>query len=443
MIHIMIKFSKNIYYFKYKMEKLIKDSKFIKELDQDNLDDFFSDEQVVKDLKYIDSLYKYNIELDLESSLHLMNALVKYEFKQLEDFTFLFYYKFGKSLFNKDSFMQVPFTFIENVKYEDIVKELFKRGLLECIRWISEFVKIDPYENYGELLNLACEHGRVNIFVYVFAFYGYIYNENFIINATKSGNLQLVQMLNQAKRFTKEDIKLVIYYSCKYGHLDLLKWIYNEESSLLDDIDLYNACIGGHLKLIKWIYNINKDSLNKLDINCYIKMCSSGFLELVKWLYEIDNNILISNKYTLFLITCEYGHFEFSLWLYSLGIYDLNDGFKKACKNNHPNIAKWIYSIDNNVYTNYNSILLFYSCCIFSSLYIVQWLYSLKEINVKTRNNCFIMACRSGRILIAEWLYSLGGINLNNMKDTIKLMNGRGYYKAVTWLKSLIRNEKI
>ncbi len=248
--------------------------------------------------------------------------------------------------------------------------------------------------------------------------------------------------------------------ACKYGNLDIVKWLYSIKScvinkscdftKLLNDVIKYDE-----IDVLLYLKDIKK--------NCFLNehfsnACKHGNFEIVKIIYSSTPNLDISHDFDEpFRLACEYGHINIASWLLdknpSINVSAFTEhAFRKACENGHIGIAKWlIQEIKPNInIREWDDYALKYSC-ISGHIEIVKWLFSqyiVKELfdSYKEKlllvNKLFKYACGNGHLELARWIYNggtgVGKINIsidNNEPFTKAFSNG--FIEMVDWLYTL------
>ena len=115
-----------------------------------------------------------------------------------------------------------------------------------------------------------------------------------------------------------------------------------------------NACEYGKLNLAKKIYfskNINIYEY-QFEPSVFKIACSMGRLKVAQWLYSLGG--FEDDLNYAFYVACSEGHLKTAKWLYSFGNIDIHvddDGpFIDSCRYDHPQVAKWLTSIEDNYY---------------------------------------------------------------------------------------------
>jgi hypothetical protein len=420
---------------------MIEDSLFLQSLDQDNLDEFFDTNIAKEDFRYISSLYLNPALLDLNSSMYLLNTLVKYQFKQLEDYTFLFYFKFGKYLFNGEQFMQMPTQFIKNIHRKNLFREVCKKGLFLAFKWILSLGIIDIHWNKNSYFRTACKYGQIQIAKNIYSLGNIDINlckNEVFINTAINGHIELFKWLLS---FDKFDINysnnLIFNLACKNNHLEFAKYINSISKNNYTNIDniflhvfkleyfemiiyIYSLCNINILsfqniklnkiknqKLFKWLYYLYLDDFSENDKEILTLMTLKYSLENFKWLCSINGKIKLYFE-LLFNFTFEYNSYKFDL-----------EKIKFLYYNNY--IEDFIINKEN-----YQEKICFF--CTLDCVKFTQSIYNLdssfySNIFNKIFESYFINFYLPDRIEVIMWICSNFEISNNDiMKALIKLL---------------------
>jgi len=226
---------------------------------------------------------------------------------------------------------------------------------------------------------------------------------------SKSGNIHIIECVIEhvMKNYSiKKNVALFAFqFACKYGHLDIAKWIvqkyelyYNDAIANYNDA-LYFACKNGHLDIIQWfVPKFFLTSVRKRKYHVYV-----------------------------FGLACKYGHFELVQWAFQhIRKEDVKCGdnyaFRNACCNGHMEIVKWLVEQvgDINYDANTNDLMNHYS------------------IENSGRNWAFNQACEQGILPIVEWLFQRTNLTLEDLRNdanfALKRACYRGHIHVVQWL---------
>lgn len=141
----------------------------------------------------------------------------------------------------------------------------------------------------------------------------YISLEMFQI-ACENGYLNIIEFIHRInKTYTNDNVSFRL--ACANGHLNVVRFIYNicGFSSQFKYIYLQDACIYGHVNIVKFLYNL--DTVDGKWISKYFlrDVCARGHFDVFKFLY-VNNDIKNTNEY-LFQLACELRHYDISKWI--------------------------------------------------------------------------------------------------------------------------------
>ena len=184
---------------------------------------------------------------------------------------------------------------------------------------------------------------------------------------------------------------------------------------LLND-KFQNACNSGNLNKVKDIALKNHKILDFQG--AFVELCKYGHIQILKWLHYkypyILNNIHMNE--IAYERACDYGHKNIAKWLVkmtpNMNLADIDArSFGKACMNGHLKVARWLLHNRPNIIHTYHTKYLFGRACVLGKLRSAQYLLKLKEtqnanIDVDL-NYAFDISCKKGHVDVAHWLSQL------------------------------------
>lgn len=193
-------------------------------------------------------------------------------------------------------------------------------------------------------------------------------------------------------RFHEEQVLLFADQWVEEGNIRPLKWL--RDRCALGDIPYYfhMSCRCGHLEIAKWLYELSGEkeqdrilalqSCDSLEFN-FQRVCEEGPLALVEWLCHLG-------------FTSQ----EFSL-------QTLNKAFTHACYGGCWEIVSWLLNQGVDIHTD--NELAFRYCCQNGDLFMAQWLYNLgRKIDIHAENEyAFCTSLANGHLHVTKWLYEL------------------------------------
>ena len=110
----------------------------------------------------------------------------------------------------------------------------------------------------------------------------------------------------------------------------------------------------------------------------------------------------------IFEKSCEFNRFEFLKWIQTtmrqkfseILSHFVEQGFTKACANNHLNVVK--YLLDNFDYEIFDFNEAFVAACGKGSLDVVEFLYA--HTSIDDNNDGFVLACENGHLEVVKYL---------------------------------------
>ena len=252
-----------------------------------------------------------------------------------------------------------------------------EKGHKDIAKWLYDIsiknnIKIDIRERDEYAFRLACENGHYEVIVW-------LYN---LSKTDKNTKIDIHAMKDYAFR-----------YACENNHWKIVQWLYNlskMDNNTRIDIHTCNeyafrvACYKDNRDLAKWLYNLSiKDNLGTIDISNIINELDDKNCHKVKnWLNELSKDK--ENIKNTFESACMKNDRITAERLYNEIKYDdLEEFFRKLCKNDYKNIAEWLYNLSAKNKNN-------------------------KKINIHSENNyAFRLACALGHKDTAQWLYDL------------------------------------
>lgn len=211
-----------------------------------------------------------------------------------------------------------------------------------------------------------------------------------------ANTLHIIKLLNYYDNKSLEKYKTELFiYSCKNGHLDVVKWLIEEF-----DIDI----------------RVFQD-------NAFITCCSNGHINIAKFLVNLNANIYVRRTKS-FLIACKNGHLNIVQWLSVQ--QNAQEGYTTSAYHGHLHIVKWLM---HNFYilTNIKQDIIFRQSCENGHLNIGKYLVQTCGANIHAKNDwAFRKCCIKGHQHIVKWLLNYGGVNIyaNNYEIFRVKLNG-------------------
>lgn len=220
------------------------------------------------------------------------------------------------------SFCSSNSAFSEHI-YEERARKKYAANLIQFkpreMKWREFDRRMNEFINYTQRANTLAEEGKLMELKILHATTGEtpdVYGAN---EAVINGHLDILKWIHEHNTTILPNIDGV-NEAAEYGHLDVLKWIY-ENAHILPDIDGVNSAVAnGHIDVLKWIYETSSllPDVYGADLAAY-----NGYINILKWIYEKS-----SLNYTPTLpdsdgadLAARYNHKDVVEWLASKGVF--------------------------------------------------------------------------------------------------------------------------
>jgi hypothetical protein len=161
-------------------------------------------------------------------------------------------------------------------------------------------------------------------------YFGFI-NKKSIVDAfilsCECGNLELAKCIvdinenNKKNEYYQKNLinvnnELAFRQSCKFGRIDIAKWLYSLGVNIHvdDNYVFYQSCISNDLKMIRWLNSLSI----VMQYDLFRISLMEGSLDVAKWLYNnsyFDKNRIRDNNDILFKICCSLNKINTIQWL--------------------------------------------------------------------------------------------------------------------------------
>jgi len=197
----------------------------------------------------------------------------------------------------------------------------------------------------------------------------------------------------------KKAMNIMIHDAVKFSERDSLQYLFT-----------YKVCGNGFLDVAKWLFRIDNTLIGN---NAFSSAFYSGHLNVFLWLYEQSPKQIVCEHY--FALGC--GRFELSQMqlYYKVAKIDVcsvgNRAFNVACGRGKLHVAEWLWDISNeqiNIHTDNEHA--FICACTNGHLDVAQWLWKISNKSIEISaddHSAFEGACGNQRNDVAEWLCTL------------------------------------
>eukprot|EP00036_Acanthoecidae_sp_10tr_P016488 CAMPEP_0206303040 /NCGR_PEP_ID=MMETSP0106_2-20121207/9032_1 /ASSEMBLY_ACC=CAM_ASM_000206 /TAXON_ID=81532 /ORGANISM="Acanthoeca-like sp., Strain 10tr" /LENGTH=737 /DNA_ID=CAMNT_0053733823 /DNA_START=349 /DNA_END=2562 /DNA_ORIENTATION=+ len=252
--------------------------------------------------------------------------------------------------------------------------------------------------------------------------------------ACKLGHLDLVKFFFEHGATTEDrdrDPKRqgnALHYAAWGGHLDVLRWLLDEEGASLDDVDIVGntallyAVYGGHRHVVDELVRRGRSlqERNSKNHNALLQAACGGHLDLVKWLldqgFSLEDADLDGN--TSLLFAAWGGHLDLIHFLLANGssLYEQNHNghsiFLSAANGGRIEIVEWLLEMGFSLTeTNNNGDTALLLAAYGGHRPLVERLLRLGA-SLTDRNGCgfsaLLSAANGGQLEMAKWLLENG-----------------------------------
>jgi len=223
--------------------------------------------------------------------------------------------------------------------------DMGSRGSL-CIVSKSLLIKIRPYINNKTVSTDTVANGHIGLIKW-FVSNGYTSwfhsTRIYCTIAAKYGQKEMLQWLHDNGYSWDHR---AFECAAENGHLDIMKYLYENRCYRAGDVPLINAATNGHLEVLKWLHTQEYYNSFLGYIKVFIltsRVCTSavgnGHFEIVKWLHKNqcfwDSDACLS--------AAENGHLEILKYLHENECHWNKHAYYVAAKNGHIEILKYLH----------------------------------------------------------------------------------------------------
>ena len=307
-----------------------------------------------------------------------------------------------------------------------------KNGHLHVVKYLTT-QKIN-YDIMFHVLRPACVGGQFNVLLYAIE-NGAVVSEHEYETACKYGHLDIVKFFYEQNLTKIFDHSLVFQTICTRGHLSLAKFFLERYDFLERNLGLIlrYVCFYGYLQMIQYLVQYTTPNEIHADIHCgFILAIEQGYLNIVKFLVRVHVDVFSKPQYLV--KACDHGHLDIIKFL----TRKTNSIFypkilKRVCKKNQLKVVQCL--LETGVDVHLDNDLALRTACKRGYIKLVKILIE-KGANIHAKNDRpFQLACRSGKIEMVKYLVEMGA-NID-IKNSNALLEAKK--EAKKRLKNLFR----
>jgi hypothetical protein len=224
-----------------------------------------------------------------------------------------------------------------------------------------------------------------------------------------------------------------------------IKFNITEEEANLDDCCIFKqACDNNNLEMTEWLYDTFETKNIEGILGLFKDICKYGFLDIVKFLYSKFDIPLNPN---LFFEACIKNYLDIAEWLFSSGIEITIDtlviSFSNSCTNDSLDVVEWLletfdkksFDISSNNYRVLRQV------CVNNDLNMLKLLHKNFDIHgniFKISNYRFLMEISKSKAFdVLKWVINNLLIDIYDLINTLAVDDFEDYYNndvLIIWL---------
>lgn len=265
-----------------------------------------------------------------------------------------------------------------------------------------------------QIFTTVCAHGHLNIVQWLRPRVSPEIQIRGFEFACYRNRKRLAEHLRQVTPITQNEWVDAFEMTCKYGHLDMVKWIYEWQPLYIRShikCGMIMAVKSNCVDLLTWL-NTVRPKIKNLDIfKMYNAACALGHTPIVEFFLKHFFDVLPSEGERGFELACMYGHLDLAKQLLREEDYvtdkEVVSIFKATCARGQLNVAKWLFhTFECRVYNKQALEFAFKHACEGGHLKTAQWLTrTWPDINMMLQKNAAVTAAtNNGHLHVLKWL---------------------------------------
>jgi len=219
----------------------------------------------------------------------------------------------------------------------DIIDNIISNRYTGLFKWLHPNRNSMSPNLKQQYCDMAASSGSLEIVKYLCE-RGCEWNQWACNEAAKNGHLEILKYLVPKFDVTHEwNAWPSIYYAIRYGNLDILIWMY-ENDYLIDTDSCARAAEFGQLHILKWLRTKDFD----WDINAYRYAARAGHLEILRYMRSVDGDRYIRNE-SISHYAAERSQLEVLKWLHENGYRWNAQTMKEAVWDDHLDVVKYLH----------------------------------------------------------------------------------------------------
>jgi len=215
--------------------------------------------------------------------------------------------------------------------------------------------------------------------------------------------------------------------TAKYGHLDLVRWMHEEQHVPLDNMTMSWAALSGNISLLRYVM----EKGGKLNSDTLSSAAWSGSEVMVRWLHD-EHHLPWSSE--MCTSAAENGHLSLLQYLRSQGCeWDAETG-DRAAMNGHLSVLRW--ATEHGCPITYYVPTVF-NCAVRGHLDVLQFLYQYDSkrflIDELEKTGIIGSVAQEGHLYVVQFLYPLQKYHYGVLLQAVQCKKSSAL-EVVQWL---------
>ncbi|OWZ14288.1 hypothetical protein PHMEG_00012259 [Phytophthora megakarya] len=179
-----------------------------------------------------------------------------------------------------------------------------RNGHLEVVKWLHE----NRTEGCSsDALSYATHYGHLEVAKWLYDNVHTTFHLTTALSMNKCRHLEILQWINS--HFEKANYLEAMLVASKNGDLEVLEWLHKHKLTDFDSYALQFATQNGHVKVVQWFWVHYRDEFDAVQV--LRDAAAGGHLDIVRWL--CDNNMVDCSRLSI-VDAASFGHLDVVLY---------------------------------------------------------------------------------------------------------------------------------